>query len=120
MISFYYFLSVSFESFIIHSFFLRITFTYKLYSFIHWSFSGWTALSQAARDKGININPVKLNSGRHETNLRAMEVDAKTLRGKGFNPSLTEVPVPFSALLAYLENLAPSFDDLKVILPLSC
>ena len=45
-----------------------------------------------------------------------MEVDAKTLRGKGFNPSLTDVTLPFSALLAYLENLAPTFDDLKVIL----
>ena len=45
-----------------------------------------------------------------------MEVDAKTLRGKGFNPSLTDVTLPFSALLAYLENLAPPFDDLKVIL----
>ena len=77
---------------------------------------GWTALSQAACDKGININPVKLNSGRHETNLKAMEVDAKTLRGKGFNPALTDIPIPFSTLLGYLDNLAPTFDDLKVIL----
>ena len=45
-----------------------------------------------------------------------MEVDAKTLRGKGFNPSLTDVPLPFSALLAYLDNLAPTLDHLKVIL----
>ena len=68
----------------------------------------------AARSKGININPQKLDSGRHETNLRKMDVDIKTLTSKGFHPNVTATPVSFSALLTYLEGLAPKFEDLKV------
>ena len=91
--------------------------TFRSYNYSHdidFNITGWTQLSMAARSKGININPQKLDSGRHETNLRKMDVDIKTLTSKGFHPNVTATPVSFSALLTYLEGLAPKFEDLKV------
>ena len=66
----------------------------------------------AARSKVVNI---KLDSGRHETNLKKMDSNAKTLVSKGFHPNLSNSPISFSALLTYLEGLVPKFDELKVI-----
>ena len=91
--------------------------TFRSYNYSHdidFNITGWTQLSLAARSKGININPQKMDSGRHETNLRKMDIDIKTLTSKGFHPNVTATPVSFSALLTYLEGLAPKFEDLKV------
>ena len=92
--------------------------TFRSYNYSHdvnFNIIGWTQLSLAARSKGININPQKMDSGRHETNLRKMDIDIKTLTSKGFHPNVTATPVSFSALLTYLEGLVPKFEELKVI-----
>ena len=68
----------------------------------------------AARANGININPTKLNSTRHESNVKSMDIDVRTLQTKGFHPKITATPIPFTALLTYLDGLSLKYEDLKV------
>ena len=68
----------------------------------------------ALREKGLNLMPARVNNPRHETNLKAMETDGKSIPSKGFLTTHTSVPITFSTILRHVESLAPRFDELKV------